>query len=450
MTCALVAGWMAGGSLTFAQQAAAPPPLTLADAISRAMAASHRLAEIRAREAGARATVQATDALDQSTWTASVQYQRTNHVVPFGFAQPDGSRFDIYPDIPDNLLSRVSFQWPIYTSGRIGALERAAEAEVNAVGADLDAARADLKLEVTRAYWAVATAIETVRVIETSVARAESQLTDARQRLAVGLVPPNDVASFEAQRSSEQLQLIEAQNLRESALIELRRLIGADPAAAFVLADALDRAPAFGRVSDAASPVFIDAAQTFVAEALNQRPERKALTLRIGGAEERERAAAAGTKPTIGLAGGVDYANPNPKIFPRQGEWKGSFDLGVGVSWPFFDSGRTKAEVAEAVAATLAARARLADLDTILAADVRQRLLDLDSSLAAVETATTGVRASAEARRVLGERFAVGVATTTDVLIAQEQLLSAELARARALANVRLAEARLTRALGRP
>jgi outer membrane protein len=106
--------------------------------------------------------------------------------------------------------------------------------------------------------------------------------------------------------------------------------------------------------------------------------------------------------------------------------------------------------VAEAAAATQAARDRLADLDTLLAADVRQRLLDLDSSLAAVETAQAGVRSATEARRVLGERFAVGVATTTDVLVAQEQLLSAELARARALANVRLAEARLTRALGRP
>ena len=448
MTCALVAGWMAGGSMALAQPA--PEPLTLADAISRAMAASHRLAEIRAREAGARAVVQARDALDKPTWAASVQYQRTNHVIPFGFTQPDGSRFDIYPDIPDNLISRVGFQWPIYTSGRTGALERAAEAEVSAVVADLDTARADLKLEVTRAYWAVATAIETVRVIESSVARAEAQLTDARQRLAVGLVPPNDVSSFEAQQSSEQLQLIEARNLRESALIELRRLMGADPAAAFVLADALDRAPAFARVPDPASPVSVGAAQPFVAEALNQRPERKALTFRIGGAEERERAAAAGTKPSIAVAGGADYANPNPKIFPRQGDWKGSFDLGVGVSWPFLDSGRTKAERAEAVAATVAARERLADLDTLLAADVRQRLLDLDSSLAAVATSQAGVRSAAEARRVLGERFAVGVATTTDVLIAQEQLLSAELARARALANVRLAEARLTRALGRP
>jgi outer membrane protein TolC len=44
----------------------------------------------------------------------------------------------------------------------------------------------------------------------------------------------------------------------------------------------------------------------------------------------------------------------------------------------------------------------------------------------------------------------VGVASPTDVLVAQEALVNAQLARARALANVRLAEARLARTLGRP
>jgi outer membrane protein len=441
-----------GGAVARQPASQPPQPLTLSDAVSRALDTSHRLAEIRSREAGARAVVSAREALDKPTSAASVSYSRTNHVVPFGFAQPDGSRFDIYPDIPDNVITRVSLQWPIYTSGRSGALERAAAAEVTAVGADLDAARADLKLEVTRAYWALATAIETVRVLEASMTRADAQLADARQRLEVGLAPPNDVFSFEAQRATEQLQLIEARNLRESALIELRRLVGADPDAALVPSDPLDAPPAFGRAggSGTTPPGFVAVSATFVAEALKQRPERRALAFRIGGAEERERAAATGTKPTIGVAGGFDYSNPNPKIFPRQGEWQTSFDLGVTLTWPLFDWGRTKAEVAEAAAATDAARARLADLDTVLAADVRQRLLDLDSSLAAVETAQTGVRSAAEARRVLGERFAVGVATTTDVLVAQEQLLSAELARARALASVRLAEARLVRSLGRP
>ena len=63
--------------------------------------------------------------------------------------------------------------------------------------------------------------------------------------------------------------------------------------------------------------------------------------------------------------------------------------------------------------------------------------------------AADAVRSASESRRVIGDLFNAGVATSTDVLVAQVQLLESQLSRTRALANVRLAEARLERALGR-
>ena len=63
--------------------------------------------------------------------------------------------------------------------------------------------------------------------------------------------------------------------------------------------------------------------------------------------------------------------------------------------------------------------------------------------------AADGVRSATEARRVVGERFAAGVATSTDVLDAEIAVLQAELDRTRALAGARLADARLARAVGR-
>jgi outer membrane protein TolC len=187
-----------------------------------------------------------------------------------------------------------------------------------------------------------------------------------------------------------------------------------------------------------------------VAEARKQRPELRALALRFESAQARQAAAGTSLTPNVNLTGGFDFAKPNAKIFPREDIWQTSWDVSLNMIWTFFDSGRMKAEVAEAAAAARAVEARHKDLDTIISADVRQRVLDLRSSQASVRAADAGVRAAAEARRVLAERLAVGVATTTDLLVAQEQLLDAELARARALANVRLADARLQRALGRP
>lgn len=422
-----------------------PVRLTLADAITRGFDHSHRLAEMRAREAGARAAVTTADLQRKPTVGAGASYSRTNHVTEFSFPQPNGTRLVVYPDIPDNISSRLSFQWPIYTSGRIDALERAAEAEAQAAGAEIDAARADLRLEIVRAYWAAVTAREAVRVLEESSARAEAQLGDARQRFAVGLIPPNEVSSLEAQRSRERAQLIEARNIRESAAIDLKRLTGLSYDVVVELVDALDGDAG----SSSGSAGSRGEVQDLVKQALEARPERKALSFRLSGAEARQQAALATRKPTISFTGGVDYANPNPRIFPRKGEWQHSWDAGVAVNWNFLDFGRARSQAAEAAAAMTATRERIAEFDSVVGADIRQRLLDVESSRALVSAAGDAVKSAAEARRVVTDRFNAGVATSTDVLVAQVALLETELSRTRALANVRLAEARLERALGR-
>jgi outer membrane protein TolC len=439
---------LAGPDSILAQSPAAIR-LTLDEAIARGFETSHRLAEIKAREQGAQAAVRGARVADKPIVSASAGYMRTNHVPEFALVQPSGARLVVFPDIPDNMVTRLAFQWPIYTSGRVDAMERAASAEAQAIAADIETARADLRLEIVRAYWAAATAREAVRVLEEAATRADAQVNDAKRRFEVGLIPPNEVSSLEAQRSRERAQLIEASNIRESTLIDLRRLIGVDPATVIDLADRLDGSSPtnptnLSNLSNLSNP------SNPIGEAVRQRSERKALSLRLGGLEARQEAAMTGNKPTIGLGGGVDYGNPNPRIFPRKGEWQESWDVSVSVNWAFWDSGRTKAQVAEAEAAVAATRERIAEFDALAAADIRQRLLDIDSTAAMVRAASDAVLSAAEARRVIADRFNAGVATSTDVLVAQVALLESELTRTRALANVRLAEARLNRVLGKP
>jgi outer membrane protein TolC len=165
--------------------------------------------------------------------------------------------------------------------------------------------------------------------------------------------------------------------------------------------------------------------------------------------QAREVAAGSTAKPQIAVAGGYDYARPNPHIFPRIGEWRDSWDVSVNVSWTLWDGGRRRAEYAEALANTRGAQSRVLDFDRQVAFEVRQRWLEVDSSRAAIATADDGLRSATEARRVVGERFNAGVAISTDVLDAEVAVLQAGLDRTRALANARLAEARLQRAVGR-
>ncbi len=170
--------------------------------------------------------------------------------------------------------------------------------------------------------------------------------------------------------------------------------------------------------------------------------------MRVEAAESRIEAARAESKPSVAVVAGYDYARPNTRHFPREDTWQDSWDLGVNVTFTLWNGGRTAAQVAEARFLADASRERLAEIDTQITLEVRQRQLDLASARSQVETAGAAVNSATEARRVVAERFGAGVATSTDLLDAQVDQLQAELERTRALANVKLAEARLARALG--
>ena len=420
-----------------ASAAHAQERLTLQDALERGHRHSLRLAEMEARVDAAAAVEAGHRAADRPLVAALAGYTRTNHVEEFVIAAPGGPLRTLYPDVPDNYRARLDLQWPIYSGGRVDALVAAARAERAAAGADLSAARADLRLEITRAFWALVTARESESVLERSLASLEAHLQDVRSRLKEGLVPPNEVLSAEAQRSRGRVLALEARNLRASVEADLRRLIGDDGAAALVPdSPAGDLPPATGLAA-------------LVEEALRQRPERQAFQDRLAASRARETAARATARPQIAVAGGYDYARPNPRIFPRADAWEDSWDVSVNVSWSLWDGGRRRAEEAEAAAAARGLDARAGDFDRQIALDVRHRWLEADSSRAAIAAADDGVRAAIEARRVLRERYSAGVATSTEVLDAETAVLQAELDHTRAVAGERLARARLDRAVGR-
>lgn len=430
--------------------------LTLPEAIARGLESSHRLAELLAREEAARAVEDQREAATQPQMSLIGSYTRTNHVEEFGVPNASGGVRILYPDIPDNVRSRVDLQWPIYTGGRLKSLINAAGAEAEATVQDREAARADLKLEITRAYWAVVTARASQAVVDQALEQTNAHLADVRAQLSVGLISPSDVLSIEAQLARQQMLRIETANLIDSTSAELRKLIGLEPDASFEQVDVLSPADPRYKVGSgirgqALPSIFADSASLgpLVNTARTVRPERKALQFRIDAAAERVAAAGAGTLPVLTAIGGYDFARPNPRIFPIQREWKPSWDLGVNVRWPLFEGGRTRAEISEAAANRRAVEARLREFDSSLEVEVRQRAADARSAEASIQAALAGVNAAREARRVLGERFSVGVATSTDVLSAQLALLQAELDMRRALANAQLAFARLDRALGR-
>jgi outer membrane protein TolC len=221
----------------------------------------------------------------------------------------------------------------------------------------------------------------------------------------------------------------------------LGRLIGEAPGRPIALATAVTE-PNTTAAELSETPV-----ETLVTRALETRSERTALLDRAAAARSSAQAAAAARAPQVTGVAAVEPARPNARFVPRTDEWRTSWDLGVSLTWPVWDAGRSRAEQAAALAQADAIAERVREFDELVAIEIRERRMAMATAREALEASAQAVAAASEARRVIEERFAAGVATSTDVLDAQLALLEAELERTELTASLRVAEARLQRAV---
>ena len=85
------------------------------------------------------------------------------------------------------------------------------------------AARADLRLDIARAFWTLVTAREAEQVLTRSLDRIAAYVRDLKARLDQGLIPPNELLSAQAQQARERVASIDAGNARRIAEADLKR-----------------------------------------------------------------------------------------------------------------------------------------------------------------------------------------------------------------------------------
>ena len=151
-----------------------PLRLTLDDAIARAVAASHRVEEARARGDAAGAVTGERHAATLPQLAAQAGYTRTNHVDEFGFLLPNNraatSSIRTFPTTTARGSICSGRSTPAAGSTRSSVRPRSKQ---TAAARRHRQQRGDLRLEITRAFWALVVTGETQRVVEESLARID-------------------------------------------------------------------------------------------------------------------------------------------------------------------------------------------------------------------------------------------------------------------------------------
>lgn len=179
-----------------------------------------------------------------------------------------------------------------------------------------------------------------------------------------------------------------------------------------------------------------------VQQALSNRPDLKAAQAQVQAAERVVSAARAERLPSASVNGDYGTLGPNPASS------HGVFAVTGSVNVPIWLGGRVKADIEQAQATLAQRKAELADQQGQVEQEVRTALIELETAIGQVRLAEQNRGYAGETLREARDRFGLGVATTVEVVQAEEQVAGAESDYFSSLYSFELARVALARATG--
>ena len=330
--------------------------------------------------------------------------------------------------LSDTFLAQVQLSQLLFDFGKNLAATEAARKLAEVAVEDVELQRQLISLAVKEAYTNILFAGRLIRVQEQAVQRAELNLRSAKGFFEVGTRPKSDVARAEVDVANARVDLIRARNALRTARVALNTAMAIEVDTPTAIQDNL--------VFEA---VNLDRGQ-LRGEALRSRPEYRQSKLRVNAAEATERQTFRSFFPDI--SGNGTYGGSQPQL--NEG-----WTLGLNLSWSLFDGGNRVAKYQEAKANLEGARQRVKSTELDIIQNVEQAEIAVEEAQERIQAAQALVASAQENFRLAQGRFDAGVGTILELTDAQLALTQAQNTEAQALADYRIALARLDRAVGR-
>ena len=322
------------------------------------------------------------------------------------------------PERTDNYAATLGVVQPLFTWGQIGAAIRLAEIGRSTAGDRMASARGTALRDAANAFHDVLLAREFAALATQNLEQRTRLLEESRRRLAAGTVTEFDVLGASVAEQNARPEVIRTANRVSAARERLAFVLGVRGRAVDVEGSLISAAAA------AALPDYAAALRTATAN----RPELAELRKSRAMSEEMVRVTRAGNKPRLDL--GADLGWRDVTMDDRSGDGN-TWNVGVRLTWPVFDGGRTKGAVARTESETRSLGIDEARFLDSLVLETRTGVDDVLEA-AAIVAALDGTVAQAERLLVMAEKgFELGVKVRLDVDDAQLNLLQARFALAR-------------------
>ena len=333
-------------------------------------------------------------------------------------------------DFGEGFAGQVTMSQLLFDFGKtIAATDAAKKKESQVALENIELQRQLITQSVKEAYTNVNFAQRLILVQKQALERAELNYKSAKGFYEVGTRPKSDVARAAVDVANAKVDLIRAVNAERTAIVALNTAMGFQADRPLKVQDNL-----------VYTPSQLDAYPKLLEEALRQRPEYRQAKLTVESNEALERQTFRNFFPDI--TGTGTYGGARTDL---NEQWSATLNL----TWSIYDGGNRIAKYQEAKANTQASRASVKATELDISKDVESAQIAVQEASERIQAAQTAVESAQENFRLAQGRFDAGVGTILDLTDAQLSLTQALNGEAQALADYRIALARLDRAVGR-
>jgi outer membrane protein len=346
------------------------------------------------------------------------------------------SAFDGFGDLPFGQENQynlgLQLSQALFSGGRISAANDVARSGRRVADIELGSQQAQLKIDVTEAYYDAALADRLVEIADSSLAQTEQALRLMELGRQVGDKSEFDLLRARVTRDNQRPVLIERRSQRDVAYFRLKQLLGIPFETRLQLTTGIqdENLQLGGLPSGSDTTSSMRATVRQAAEAVTAQEG----LLRIQRSERL---------PTVNLSsayGKVGY----PSGLPGWNDFLDNWTVGVALQVPVFTGGRLRGSELVARAGVDEARLRLQQVNELAALDARATIATLQQSEEAWRASLGTVEQAQRAYEIAQVRFREGLSTQLELTESRVLLQQAQANRAVAARNLQVIQVRLT------
>ncbi len=363
-------------------------------------------------------------------------YTRLSEVPPFAI-NIMGNIVNISPSILNNYLVKGTIQQPLFAGFKISSGKEMAEYSAEATKQEYHKDEKELIYNIKNAYWTLYKIRELKKVVDENVEQMKTHVKDAQNLFTQGIITNNEVLKVQIQFSEAELRQVDMNNNLVIATAALNNVIGIPLETSTELTSTIQYTPkTFSSLSE------------LINNAITKREDFAAMQARVKASEANVTFAQSGWYPQIFLVGNYNYANPNQRIVPAEGKFKGTWDVSVVLSYDLWNWGTTSHQTTQAEAQRSQAENTLMQMKDGITLEVTQNYFTFQQTEQKIKISEQSLQQSQEHYRITNERYKNGLSSTSDLLDASVMLLQTKINYTQTLIDYELAKSRLEKSTG--